>query len=143
MNTSRSIIHRIKRFTSSNLSKETSSILSLQISNQLKLNQNFPSSNLQLRYIFTEEFLGSSIVKLKQEHVKKELVKQNMDPANFQKQILSSIPNFRNPDESNSGWYSFIYIKTRDRIEILKLGRKSNILMQIMIFPNFHLIWML
>ena len=103
MNTSRSFIHRIKRFTSSNLSKETSSIVSLQISNQLNLNQNFPRSNLQLRYIFTEEFLGSSIVKIKQEHVKKELVKQNMDPANFQKQILSSIPNFRNPDVSKSG----------------------------------------
>ena len=111
MNTSRSFIHRIKRFTSSNLSKETSSIVSLQISNQLKLNQNFPSSNLQLRYIFTEEFLGSSIVKLKQEHVKKELVKLNVDPANFQKQILSSIPNSQNQDESNSGWFSFIYIK--------------------------------
>ena len=113
MNTSKSFIHRIKRFTSSNLCKETSSnfvLPSSPISNQLKLVQNFPSSHLQLRYIFTEEFLGSSIVRLKQEHVKKELVKQNVDPANLKKQILSSIPNYQNKDLLNSGLYSFTYV---------------------------------
>ena len=112
MNSSRSFIHRIKRFTSSNLCKETSSIVSPQISNQLKLSQNFASSNLQLRHIFTEEFLGSSIVKLKQEHVKKELVKENVDPAYLQKQILSSIPNYQSQDLSNSGLYCLFTLKS-------------------------------
>ena len=112
MNSSRSFIHRIKRFTSSNLCKETSSIVSPQISNHLKLRPNFPSSNLQLRHIFTEEFLGSSIVKLKQEHVKKELVKENVDPAYLQKQILSSIPNYQSQDLSNSGLYCLFTLKS-------------------------------
>ena len=74
------------------------------IASPLKLRHNALCKNQQ-RSIFTEEFLGVSLVRLKQEQVNKELAQRKLEPVEFQEQILSAIPQHRNHESTEKGRY--------------------------------------
>ena len=66
--------------------------------------------NLQMRFIFTEEFLGVNIARLKQEQVRKDIDKENVNSDELQKQILNLIPNHLSHISPQSGIsYSYFY----------------------------------
>lgn len=86
---------------------------------QIKSTSNLVCKNLQTRFIFTEEFLGVNIARLKQEQVKKEIVKEKINPDELQKQILNLIPNHLSHISPQSG-ISCFYFHLSLHIQILK-----------------------
>ena len=78
-----------------------------------KLSHTASCQDIQKRYIFTEEFLGVSLVRLKQEQINKELAQRRMEPADFQKQILDAIPQYRTLESTEIGSYNILLVKAK------------------------------
>ena len=76
---------------------------------QIQSTPNLVCKNLQKRFIFTEEFLGVNIARLKQEQVKKEIAEEKVNPDELQKQILNLIPNHLSHISPQSGISCFYF----------------------------------
>ena len=109
MKTSKILVQRAQQCSLYNSITNISSI-SPTFSCQIKSTPNLVCKNIQRRFIFTEEFLGVNIARLKQEQVKKEIAVEKINSDELQNQILNLIPNHLSHNSPQSGIsYSYFY----------------------------------